>query len=313
MARFRLLRALLATAMTLAMHSAWSAEASADQWERRTFHNPQEAAAILRSYKYGLQYWDAGDHSVPRLYIAWIPENWRKVYGPRAATPDKKRFFLFVFAPLILRSNELILEERRQLEVILKKSTLSETDQKWLTDLAVEYGLAAPDSTLDASSIDRAELLARVDAVPVSLALAQAATESGWGTSRFADQGNALFGQWTWSKSAMIPENARAELGHYGVRAFESPFHSIVAYMDNLNSHARYAKFRAARAAARAAGKPASGLELVDTLGAYSERGAHYVKEIRQMIRRNRLTEADGASLRAMTPVLLVPVGEQSR
>jgi uncharacterized FlgJ-related protein len=295
------------------MPSAWSAEASADQWKRQTFHNPKEAGAILNSYNYGLQYWNAGDHTVPRLYIAWIPERWRKIYGPKAHVPDKKRFFIFVFAPLILRSNELILEERRQLEAMLKKPTLSDTDQKWLKDLAVDYGLAAADSTLDASSIDRTELLARVDAVPVSLALAQAATESGWGTSRFADEGNALFGQWSWSKSAMIPENARAELGHYGVRAFETPFHSIAAYMDNLNSHARYAKFRAARAAARAAGKPASGLDLVDTLDAYSERGADYVKEIRQMIQRNRLAEADGASLRTMTPVLLVPAGEQSR
>jgi uncharacterized FlgJ-related protein len=295
------------------MHSAWSTEASPDQWERRTFHNPREAGAILNSYKYGLQYWDAGDHTVPRVYIAWIPERWRKVYGPKAHIPDKKRFFVFVFAPLVLRSNELILEERRQLEIMLKKPTLSETDQKWLKDLAVDYGLTTANSKPDGSSVDRAELLARVDAVPVSLALAQAATESGWGTSRFADEGNALFGQWSWSKTAMIPENARAELGHYGVRAFESPFHSIAAYMDNLNSHARYAKFRAARAAARAAGKPASGLDLVDTLDAYSERGAEYVKDIRQMIQRNRLAEADAASLRTMTPVLLVPVGEQSR
>jgi uncharacterized FlgJ-related protein len=287
------------------MPTAWSAEASVEQWERRTFHNPKEAGAILNSYNYGLQYWNAGDHTVPRLYIAWIPERWRKVYGPKAHVPDKKRFFIFIFAPLILRSNELILEERGQLEVILKKPTLSEADQQWLKELAAEYGLA--------DQGDRSELLARVDAVPVSLALAQAAMESGWGTSRFADEGNALFGQWSWSKSAMIPENARAELGHYGVRAFETPFHSIAAYMDNLNSHARYAKFRAARAAARAAGTPASGLDLVDTLDAYSERGTDYVKEIRQMIQRNRLAEADSASLRAMTPVLLVPAGEQSR
>ena len=313
MVRSRLFLALLAMLAALAMHSAWSAETSPDQWKRRTFHNPPEAAAILGSYKYGLQYWDAGDHTVPRLYLAWIPERWRKVYGPKAVPSHKKVFFLFVFAPLILRSNELILEERRQLEVMLEKPTLSETDQKWLKELAVDYGLATPNSTPDDSSVDYAELLARVDAVPISLALAQAATESGWGTSRFADEGNALFGQWSWSKSAMIPENARAELGHYGVRAFESPFHSIVAYMDNLNSHARYADFRAARAAARAAGRPASGLDLVDTLGAYSERGADYVKDIRQMMKRNRLAEAERASLRTMTPVLLVPVGEQSR
>jgi uncharacterized FlgJ-related protein len=313
MARARLFSPLVAMLVPLALHSAWSAEASSEQWERRTFHNPKEAGSILTSYKYGLQYWNAGDHSVPRLYIAWIPERWRTIYGPKAHIPDKKRSFIFYFAPLILRSNELILEERRQLEVILQKATLSEADNKWLKELAVDYGLAAPDSPVDGSNIDRAELLARVDAVPVSLALAQAATESGWGTSRFADEGNALFGQWSWSKTAMVPENARAELGHYGVRAFETPFHSIAAYMDNLNSHARYAKFRAARAAARAAGKPATGLELVDTLDAYSERGMDYVKEIRQMIQRNRLAEADVASLRTMTPVLLVPAGEGSR
>ena len=310
---FRLIWPLLALLTTLAVHSAWSAEASSDQWKRQTSQNPRDTVAIMHSYKYGLQYWDAGDHSVPRLYLAWVPERWRKVYGPKAVVSEKKAFFLFVLAPLVLHSNELILEERRQLEVMLKKPTLSEADQMWLKDLAVDYGLATANSAPDGTSVDRAELLVRVDAVPVSLALAQAATESGWGTSRFADEGNALFGQWTWSKSAMIPENARAELGHYGVRAFESPFHSIAAYMDNLNSHARYAKFRAARAAARAAGKPASGLDLVDTLDAYSERGADYVKDIRRMIQRNRLAEADGASLRTMPPVLVVPVGEQSR
>src|SRR5271154_6072869 len=100
MDRSLLLRALLAMLTTLAMHSAWSAEDSPDKWERRTFQNPREAGAILNSYKYGLKYWNAGDHTVPRLYIAWVPERWRKVYGPKAATSDKKRFFLFIFAPL---------------------------------------------------------------------------------------------------------------------------------------------------------------------------------------------------------------------
>ena len=142
--------------------------------------------------------------------------------------------------PLALRANELILEERGRLEslasCIASSGELSEDDRPWLVDLARKYKvLGEDDETVDPKNID--ELLARVDAVPVSLVLAQSAEESGWGTSRFAAEGNALFGQWTWGGKGIKQQHQRGDLGDHRIAAFEHPLDSVRAYMHNLNTH----------------------------------------------------------------------------
>ena len=128
------------------------------------------------------------------------------------------------------------------------------------------------------------ELLTRLDVVPVSLVLAQAAEESGWGTSRFAAEGNALFGQWSWADGAIRPQEQREGLGDYGIASFATPLESIVAYTLNLNSHPAYAELRTRRRQMRDNRERISGLELANTLTRYSERGAEYVDTLHAII-----------------------------
>jgi len=168
----------------------------------------------------------------------------------------------------------------------------------------------AADEPVTADKLD--ELWKRVDIIPVSLALSQGAEESGWGTSRFAAQGNALFGQWTWGSHGMSPEKQRQELGNYGVAAFGSPLQSVIAYMLNLNTHANYADLRALRTAVRERGGKPTGRDLAPGLSGYSERGEAYVQSLLALMRVNRLDPADEAYLSDGPPIYLYPAGEPS-
>jgi len=138
---------------------------------------------------------------------------------------------------------------------------------------------------------------AGVDLVPVSLVLAQGAEESGWGTSRFASEGNALFGRWTWSGKGIKPKEQREELGDYRIAAFDKPLASVEAYLLNINSNQAYAPLRAGRAEARRSGQALSGWELAKTLTSYSERGPDYVGSLHAIMRVNKLQPVDEAYL----------------
>ena len=163
-------------------------------------------------------------------------------------------------------------------------------------------------AVVDEAALD--ELMLRVDAVPVSLALAQCAEESGWGTSRFAAEGNALFGQWSWGGEGIKPLQQREGMGDYRIAAFETPLHSVMAYMKNLNTHNAYAGLRVRRAELRAKGERMSGFELAKTLDKYSERGAAYVESLHGIMRVNQLDPADDAFLGDGPTIWLIPVGE---
>ena len=163
------------------------------------------------------------------------------------------------------------------------------------------------------AAVDRAavhELLMRVDIVPVSLALSQCAEESGWGTSRFAAEGNALFGQWSWGGKGIKPLQQREGMGDYRIAAFETPLQSVMAYMRNLNTHNAYAGLRARRAELRAKGERMSGWELAKTLDKYSERGPAYVESLHGIMKVNQLDPADDAYLGDGPTIWLIPVGE---
>ena len=157
-----------------------------------------------------------------------------------------------------------------------------------------------------------AELRKRVDIVPLSLALSQTAEESGWGTSRFAVEGNALFGQWTWGGGMKPKEQRTRTRGDHGVAAFESPLESVTSYMLNLNTHHTYESLRDRRAELRANNQPVTGNELAGTLTRYSERGGAYVDTLRSIMRVNNLAPADGAYLTAEPPIILVPAENTS-
>jgi uncharacterized FlgJ-related protein len=163
-----------------------------------------------------------------------------------------------------------------------------------------QYSEALANNTPElADMID--DLLYQVDVVPPGLALGQAAYESGYGTSRFAVEGNSLFGQWTYKGDGIVPGKQRKSLGNHQIKAFDWPFDSVRGYFINLMSHPAYEDFRRLRAERRAAGEPMDSLALADGLLKYSERGQEYVDSLKSMIRVNKLNIADNAVFRDET------------
>jgi Bax protein len=208
----------------------------------------------------------------------------------------------------------LILEDRDHLELIRSSmqssDTITEMDRIWLQKLSKLYKVQIPDGQVTASELE--ELWLRVDMVPPSLALAQSAEESGWGSSRFAAQGNAMYGQWTWGKNAIVPEQQRKELGNYGIAAFESLQESISAYMLNLNTHNAYSDLRSRRATLRKSGEKITGAILAEGLIRYSERGEAYVESLKSMMEYNQLSPVDDAYLSTGDPIYLIPLESPS-
>ena len=145
-------------------------------------------------------------------------------------------------------------------------------------------------------SKDLSVLKERMDEIPVSLALAQAAKETGWGTSRFALEGNALFGQWTWSGEGLKPKDSDKNTGHK-VMKFNVLQASVRAYQRNLNTHSSYKPFRQARSKLRDAGKSLDSLILVKYLETYAQTGEKYVEVLQQIIKQNNLKDFDNAKL----------------
>lgn len=225
---------------------------------------------------------------VPRYFVEQIPVDILDINQVQM----RKRVFLSVALPLILKTNEEILARRARLQKILKnhysESIISPEDQDWINQLTDLYGAKQNDMT---------DLLARIDIVPVSLALAQSIEESGWGTSRFAREGNALFGQRVWSQGNGIVPEGRDEGKTYEVKVYDELLQSMKSYVHNLNSHAAYSNFRAERANLKRDQGTASGYELSRTLLSYSERGDAYVEALQALIRVNNLDQFENARL----------------
>jgi len=276
----------------------------------------------IRSYKdmfelfeelnYTPDAWQAGIREIPRVYLPIIGERWGPTTSKELTIENKKRLFFRGIAPLILRGNELIMIDRDRLKekisLFNKNTPLTVKDNKWILALSALYKVKYSEGQLTLSVLD--ELWKKVDIVPASLALAQAAEESGWGTSRFAAQGNAVYGQWTWGENAIKPEQQRKELGNYGIASFETLQQSICAYMLNLNTHNAYASLRDKRAELRKKNENITGYILAGQLTKYSERGEEYVKGLRSLMEYNRLAPADDAYLSKDPPIYLVPVAK---
>ena len=202
-------------------------------------------------------------------------------------TKKRKELFIQIVLPLILKENNNIRLDRKTLFSIINKSNNSDLEKKWLEKKYKQYGVKTKDLS---------ELKIRMDEVPVSLAIAQAAKETGWGTSRFAQEGNALFGQWTWSGEGLKPKDADVDKGHK-VMKFNVLQASVRAYKRNLNTHSTYRDFRKARAELRDLGKPLDGLSLSVHLDKYAETGTQYVAVLKKIIIQNRLKDFDDAKL----------------
>lgn len=233
---------------------------------------------------------------VPALILQTLPKDLPDINSSN----KRKQIFFKSLLPMILLANNEIRHER---ELVLKfqqsieqGTSLNDYQLQKLTTLAKRYKIKS-DTLTSKQALN--ELLMRVDIIPAELALAQAANESAWGTSRFSQLANNLFGEWTFQQgTGLIPEG-RPEGATYEVRRFENVYESIRSYLQNLNTHFAYQELRQLRAEARIENRPLEGSKLAEGLFRYSIRGEDYVKDLQSLIRLNRLDRFAAVSLRA--------------
>ena len=220
---------------------------------------------------------------VKPIALSLLPEEMKMI----ESSTKKKNLFIKIILPLILEENNRIKLDRKKLFNVLNKNKNTNLEKKWLNLKFKQYGVL---------NKDLSTLKIRMDEIPVSLAIAQAAKETGWGTSRFALEGNALFGQWTWSGEGIKPAGADNDTSHK-VMKFKILKSSVRAYQRNLNTHSSYKDFRLARAELRDNKMKVDGLILANYLDKYAETGKEYVKILKKIIKQNNLTEFDDVKL----------------
>jgi len=249
----------------------------------------------LQAFFQALDYnWKDLEEGVPPLILESIPDDINRTASAKA----KKHTFFMGLLPMILLANQEIEQERQDVLEILnrhKSSQRRDGDIERLDEILKRYGLLGHPLT---DHRTRSRLMRRVDIIPPALVLAQAANESAWGSSRFAQLGNNLFGEWTYKAGTGIVPEGRPEGATYEVRKFSSLYESIRSYMNNLNRNGAYRKLRDIREKLRKSGRPVTGMAMAGGLEKYSQRGPDYIKEIQVMIRQNKLARANEASLR---------------
>jgi len=244
--------------------------------------NAETTINLFEDLNYDLKSVRSGQKVKP-IYLTKLPKD-LKTLGD---TKKKRELFIKIVLPLILHENEKITEDRKKLFKILAKNFNSPGEKVWLRRRFKEYKI---------EDRDLSKLKMRMDIIPVSIALAQAANETGWGTSRFALEGNALFGQWTWSKKGITPKNKDPDQSHK-ILQFQILKASVRAYKNNLNTHNAYKEFREVRAKLRQSGTKVTGLALIKYLKNYSEIGVKYTEIIEGIMVQNSLTDFDKANL----------------
>ena len=213
---------------------------------------------------------------VKPIYFTRLPKDLDTI----RSNTQKKETFLQILLPLVVAENEKIKKDRKFLQKILKENE-SKKNKNWINKKYKEYRVS--DKNID-------ELMTRMDIIPTSIALAQAAKESGWGTSRFALEGNAIFGQWTWNGIGMAPLDKDKNENHK-ILKFPLLRASVKAYITNLNTHSGYKGFRKKRLELRSNNKSLSGLDLIHELENYAQTGKEYTKVLEQIIKQNDLDE----------------------
>ena len=237
---------------------------------------------LFENLKYDLKSIRLGQ-SVKPVYLSKLPKDLKKI----KSTNKRKDTFIKIVMPLILSENEKILEDRNKLFRILGKQSNTMGEKVWLKRRFKDYGIKGEDI---------AELKLRMDIVPTSIAIAQAAKESGWGTSRFALEGNAMYGQWTWGGEGIEPSKKDKKKEHK-ILKFPKLQSSVAAYMKNLNTHRGYSEFRDKRSKIREKKQEVNGLDLVDYLYNYAQTGSEYVKTLKIIIQQNNLNDFDTSIL----------------
>ena len=220
---------------------------------------------------------------VKPIYFTQFPKDLDEIKD----TKLKKETFIKIVLPLVVAENDKILDDKIKLKRITSKKMTSDKEKSWLRLKLREYKV---------KNSDIEELNKRMDIIPVSIALAQAAKESGWGTSRFALEGNAIFGQWTWTGQGIEPLNRGKNEGHKILR-FPILRASVKAYKNNLNTHKGYSEFREKRHNIRKRNKTIKGLDLTDTLDRYAQTGKKYTDILEQIIKQNDLSDFETVRL----------------
>ena len=230
--------------------------------------------------------------SVVVFFAAIIDRNPLPDFSRYTQVQEKKSAFFGYILPLVKHSNRLVIDDRKQLEALANNvGNLSFFQQRELDGLAEDY-FVDRENRSDLQIVE--QLLLRVDPVPASLALAQAAIESAWGTSRFAVQGNNLFGQWCYKKGCGLVPLQRNSGSHHEVAKFATVSESVESYIRNINTHRAYTDLRATRASLRSEESSASGYQLAENLLEYSELREKYVHEVQAVIHINNLARYDG-------------------
>ena len=212
-----------------------------------------------------------------------LPKELKNIESPK----KRKKLFIKIVLPLIIEENLKIRFDRKKLFEILNKNNTSSRDKAWIELKFKQYGI---------KNNDLAKLKIRMDEIPVSLAIAQAAKETGWGSSRFAQEGNALFGQWTWSGEGIKPLEVEKDKKHK-VAKFKILKASVRAYQRNLNTHPSYKEFRIERAIQRDNDEKLDSLKLVNFLEKYAETGKEYTDVLKKIINQNSLTDFDDVNI----------------
>lgn len=240
-------------------------------------------------------HWDNLDQGVPPFLVTALPKDLHRIKD----ITERKRLFFLSLLPSVLLANREITLQRRQLLIALRHHDaglpLSAPQQMLISDLTKSYRLRHNPLTDPRS---RKQLLQRLDTLPPDLVLAQAANESGYGTSRFSKLGNNLFGQWTYAAGTGLVPKERSAKQRHEVRCFDNLYDSVRSYMNNLNAHRAYRSLRAIRTKKRYRKQTLQGIDLAAGLRLYSSRRDAYVAEIRSIIRNNRLSRLTTVSLR---------------
>ncbi len=245
-------------------------------------YTTSEIDSLFKEVKYNLD--DVRETKLIKpINIGLLPNEIKNISNIK----KRKNMFIKIILPLIVKENTKIKIDRKRLFVILNKNSNSDIEKKWLEKKYKQYGV---------KKNDLSTLKIRMDVIPVSLAIAQAAKETGWGTSRFALKGNALFGQWTWSGDGLKPKNAEKGKDHK-VMKFHSLQLSVRAYLRNLNTHSSYKNLRKARTMLRNNDNPLDSLILSKYLDKYAEIGDQYVDVLKKIIIQNNLKDFDEAKL----------------
>ena len=201
---------------------------------------------------------------------------------------ERKRLFINTLIPIIYSENLQILNDRKKILDWWRESDGENFSRdfwpQWLFELSEKYG--SSDSNLG-------NLLMRVDIIPISLALAQSAIESGWGTSRYSREGNAVFGQYTFDESKGLKPKDRNENDEFFIKKFPNLSESVRSYLKNINTHLAYADFREERKKLRMSGENLSGYKLVNFLKDYSERRESYIEDVKEIISSNNFQKYD--------------------